>query len=358
MTHQELPSYDQAPAGALRFNTDSRKLEVYTGGPVGYGTLPNGQWMQVDSFTPAIATGGTRGVFGIVSPGYGNTLEYITISTTGNTTDFGDITRESGNQAALCSSATRGLCAGGIIAPAAAFTNVIDYVTISITGNAIDFGDLSTANRYQTALANSTRGIWAGSAGPIINTIEYVTIAVTGNAVDFGDLTVGRGISGTAASNTRGLIASGEASGPATSNVIDFITISTLGNAADFGDLTIPRYGASGCSNSTRGIFASGYAYNVPAAPTTAVYNVIDYVTISTLGNAQDFGDLTVARGHSFSVASSTRGVFAGGTLFPGTNNVIDYITIMSIGNAIDFGDLSAASSGSSGGMSNGHGGL
>ncbi|MHA2405082.1 MAG: hypothetical protein ACXADH_18970, partial [Candidatus Kariarchaeaceae archaeon] len=49
---QELPSYEQAPAGAIRFNTDSNKLEVYIGGPVGYGTLPNGQWMQVDNWSP------------------------------------------------------------------------------------------------------------------------------------------------------------------------------------------------------------------------------------------------------------------------------------------------------------------
>jgi hypothetical protein len=332
------------PSGALRFNSDSRKLEYYNGEA----------WWQIDSFTPDSATGGARGVFGIVSPSYGNTLEYITISTTGNSIDFGDITRVTGNQASLCSSATRGLCAGGVIAPAAAFTNIIDYVTISITSNAIDFGDLITANRYLTALANSTRGIFAGAAGPITNAIDYVTIAQTGNGIDFGDLSVSRGNSGAAASNTRGLIAGGEGG----TNVIDFITISTLGNAADFGDLLVTRYGVSGCSNSTRGLFASGYAYNVPAAPTTAIYNVIEYVTITTTGNALDFGDLTTARGHAFSLASSTRGVFAGGSLFPSISNVIDYVSIMSTGNAIDFGDLSAAAGASSGGMSNGHGGL
>ena len=91
--HNELPSYGQAPAGAIRFNTDSNKLEVYIGGPVGYGTLPNGQWMQVDNWSPENQTGGTRG---LVGGGYDsanrNDINYITIDTTGNAIDFGDLT--------------------------------------------------------------------------------------------------------------------------------------------------------------------------------------------------------------------------------------------------------------------------
>ena len=49
---QELPSLNQAPAGSIRFNTDSKKLEVYILGPVGFGTTPNGIWMEVDSWSP------------------------------------------------------------------------------------------------------------------------------------------------------------------------------------------------------------------------------------------------------------------------------------------------------------------
>ena len=60
----ELPSYNQAPAGSIRFNTDSKKLEVYILSPVGYGTTPNGIWMEVDSWSPDLQTGGTRALFG------------------------------------------------------------------------------------------------------------------------------------------------------------------------------------------------------------------------------------------------------------------------------------------------------
>ena len=57
---QELPSLNQAPAGSIRFNTDSKKLEVYILGPVDDGVTPNGIWMEVDSWSPQLQTGGTR----------------------------------------------------------------------------------------------------------------------------------------------------------------------------------------------------------------------------------------------------------------------------------------------------------
>ena len=69
--------------------------------------------------------------------------------------------------------------------------------------------------------------------------------------------------------------------------MIDFITISTLGNAADFGDLTDEYYGTSGTSNSIRGVFSAG-------GDTPGDVNTIFYITIATLGNALDFGDLTI----------------------------------------------------------------
>jgi hypothetical protein len=72
-----------------------------------------------------------------------------------------------------------------------AASNVIDFVTISSTGNASDFGDLTVARGGMGGLSSSTRGLtcrW--SADPSTNTIDYITIASTGNAVDFGDLII------------------------------------------------------------------------------------------------------------------------------------------------------------------------
>ena len=50
------------------------------------------------------------------------------------------------------------------------------------------------------------------------------------------------------------------------------------------------RYHA-GLSNQTRGLTAGGAGYPSPART-----NIIDFVTIASEGNAQDFGDLTQIR--------------------------------------------------------------
>jgi hypothetical protein len=66
-------------------------------------------------------------------------------------------------------------------------------VTIASTGNATDFGDLLSATSVMAGTSSSTRGIFAGgNSGTQTNVIQYITIATTGNATDFGDLTYAR----------------------------------------------------------------------------------------------------------------------------------------------------------------------
>jgi hypothetical protein len=85
----------------------------------------------------------------------------------------------------------RGLFGGGNTGSS---TNVIDYVTIASTGNATDFGDLTAARYGLAACSYSTRGLFGGgfTGSNNSNFIDYVTIASTGNAIYFGDLTVAR----------------------------------------------------------------------------------------------------------------------------------------------------------------------
>ena len=83
--------------------------------------------------------------------------------------------------------------------------------------------------------------------------------------------------------------------------------------------------------------------------------NTIQHVTISTTGNAKDFGDLYVGTSLSLNTCTSpTRIVLAGRQ---GPDNTIQYVTMATTGNAIDFGDLTVARQ-YTGGLSNGHGGL
>jgi len=292
---------------------------------------------------------GDRGIFGGGYPGsFINVIEYITISTTGNATDFGDLTSAKSYMGSTSNGAkNRGIFGGGY---PGSYTNVIEYITISTPGNAIDFGDLTIARNGVPATSNGTneRGVFGGgviNASTSVNAIDYITISTIGDAIDFGDLTVIRDhlASTSNGTNDRGIFAGGYNTSSTLFNIIDYITISTIGNATDFGDLNSVKYMLASTSNGTnnRGVFGGGLS--------GSSINVIEYITISTVGNATDFGDLTVARNGLGATSNGTneRGVFGGGyttssTLF----NIIDYITISTIGDATDFGDLTQAKRG------------
>ena len=129
----------------------------------------------------------------------------------------------------------------------------------------------------------------------------------------------------------RGLFAGGFISptGTARTNIIDFITISTLGNAQDFGDRTHVSDTCAGAASKTRGVIAGGYAGSET--------NIIEFVTIASQGDALDFGDLPSNRRNRDGCGDTVRGLFGGG--YPQSAQ-IDYITFESLGNEIDFGDL------------------
>ena len=303
--------------GSRLEETDTRKIYYYS-----Y------DWFELGTTIPFNAT---RGVFGGGSAT--NVMDYITIATTGNATDFGDLSAVNNNNASV-SSDTRGVFCGGEII--SSLSNVMEYITISTTGNTTDFGDLTVARRGVSGVSSDTRGVIAGGhSGSYSNVMDYITIASIGNATDFGDLSFGMFGAGGVSSDTRGVYGGGDQSGTLV-NVIQYITIASTGNSTDFGDLTVIREGAAGVSSGTRGVFGGGN--------TGSVSNVIDYITIATARNATDFGDLTVARRNPAGVSSATRGVFGGGST-GSHSDIIDYITIATIGNATDFGDLTVARS-------------
>ena len=334
----------EIPLGAMRFNSDSQKLEYF-----------NGEiWMQIHTFSPNL-DGGARGIWasGSFYTGSGQTainiIEYVTISTAGNAVDFGD-TSQQWKYNAGCASRTRGVTGGGISAAGTpVYSNTMEYITISSTGNTTDFGDLLSDNKvYPASLSSATRGIWGngGASGSKINTIGYATIASLGNCVDFGDTTQARSNSSGLSSPTRGIFAGGYT--PTEVKTIDYITIASTGNAQDFGDQTQGGQASAGSGSSTRGLI-----WGSVVAPK----NTIDFITISTTGNAIDFGDSLNELGYGNSCSSPIRSVRGGGQDGTATN-VIEYVSIATQGNAVDFGDLSTIDHRACGTYSNGHGGL
>ena len=121
----------------------------------------------------------TRGVFsGGTSPGI---TEYITIASKGNATtdalpyDSGTTTGASNSVKAIFET-----------------DKGIFSLNISSLGNQEYFGDLTTTREDASCASSPTRVCFAGgitpSPSPAVNIIDYVTIASTGNAIDFGDV--------------------------------------------------------------------------------------------------------------------------------------------------------------------------
>ena len=282
-----------------------------------------------------------------------SSIDLFNIQSQGNSIKFGSLQSGAifGNQ--MCASSTRGISGGGA---QPTIRNFLDFITIATESNSTDFGDLQSSKRDIGALSNQTRGIWTGgNPGSSPNTtdqIDFVTIATTGDASDFGNLTASMKEVQSTSSPTRGIMGGGNTV-PATINTIQFITIASTGNASDFGDLTRTASSLGAVSSGTRGVFANGGS------------NTIDFITIASAGNASDFGDSTLLRAQcTATMSNSIRGVFAGGYQ-PSPNstdtNTVDFITIATIGNASDFGDISRLNDSSNregGGCSDSHGGL
>ena len=308
-------------------------------------TIPVGPTEMRGGRGRGIAAGGTN-----PSGTYLNSIEYIEIATTGNAVDFGDLS-EVKKELTGASSSTRGVVIGGQKAqsPTVYATRGLEYVTISSGGGASDFGDLRSSYRVidSAGVTSNIRGFACGGVNtPTTNesqygrSIDYITIASLGDATKWAELShTGRQLNAGCESGTRGIIGGGYA-GPSPDNsavnTIQYITFASQGNSELFGSLTVARRNVIAVSDKTRGVFMGG----------TVGDNVIDYITIASLGNAIDFGDLTISGLVNGAPAqNTTRGVYMGGDPPSplSAQNTITYITIQSAGNATDFGDLITA---------------
>ena len=259
----------------------------------------------------ASSTRGVRGG-GYNTPTNSDTIDYVTIATTSNAIDFGNLT-QARHWVMGGGSQTRGIFGGGNagLSPNPN-SNVIDYITIASTGNAADFGDL--INSYTptigsgNAAASPTRLLFAGGSqdvpapATVQNVIQYVTIASTGDATDFGDLTDNKVRFGVCSSSTRALYGGAGGSDSAKTNSITYVTIATTGNTVDFGDRTVGVNNVAATSNSLRGVFIGGLG-----SPTSE--NHIDYVNIATTGNAADWGDSFYVLEHTSACSDSHGGI-------------------------------------------------
>ena len=327
--------------GMMRFNTDLNSMEFYNGN----------EWRQF-RYHLDVQNNGSRGY---VAGGYDGsaavkTIDLINISTLGNAVEFGDSTVGERNNVGRASSKIEGFTfSSGSDATILVFT-------LSTRGNSVGFGE-NNFSGTSTGLASATRALTVESSTSTSD-IDYIEMSTKGNAVDFGgDLSVARNECGAVSSATRGIVVGGGApSGTAPKAIMDFVTIASKGDAVTFGNLqqTKGQLGG-GVSDGVRGVVAGGYG-------TPLHKKEIDYMTIASEGNAIMFGDLQIARAEqAAATCNRIRGLFCGGATpsSPNKTNSIEFITISSTGAGQDFGDLTVARDRIGGGcISDSHGGL
>ena len=241
--------------GSLRFNTDLGNLEFYRGSILGWGEVQSSNY-ELDGGIRILACGGYS------SPAYLDTIDYFADAAPANAVDFGNLAQTTGGGPGGAASPTRGVFSGGYHpSPALTSLNVLQYITIATTGNTQDFGDMTTLRSHNAQANSSTRSVIATgynktpSTGSYDNqeTSEYYTFATLGNSVNFGDMIASTGYSPGGCSNCiRGLWSGGSA----IVNTIQYVSIATLGDAVDFGDLNSGVKGGwlGACSNGHGGL--------------------------------------------------------------------------------------------------------
>ena len=323
----------EIPLGAMRFNSDSQKLEYWNGSI----------WFQINT-EPSSLYGGE--VF-FTAGGSNKYTQTFNIVTGGEAINVGADQLVGIHSPAAVNSKTRGVTMGGRANPSPyPEQNVIQFFEFATKGDYADFGDLTESKGRNSGHGDPTRGISFGRQNGGSNIIEYITIPSTGNGTDFGDSTVAREMGAAFGNRTRGCYAGGNTPGDNRVNTVDYVTIQSLGNAVDFGDEQATVYSRGASSNSTRGVLSGGYG--------TPNDKLMELFTIHTTGNGVDFGELNRGGFGRSGTSSPITGLHASGT---GGTTDIEKITLATLGDSIDFGDLvEAATYGR--GMSASHGGM
>lgn len=302
----------------------------------------NGEFKEI-TVSPAAVNYGDRG-FTIGDDGTTDPtrIQYFNLASASNAADFGDLTVGVAEGAAA-SNGTKAFRMGGHNgASSPSHQNVIESWTTSTLGNSTDHGDLSAICHYCHGNSDGTTGINVlGYSNGYSDTIDRFTMASAGNATDHGNLTYARAYGGSSASvaSARMINWAGYNSAGGYHDDNDYITITTAGNAADFGDLAVPNHYCTGV-----GTGSGDRALQLGGKENTGsggyFSDRIQYNDLSTLGNATDAGNLLTTNGeHCAGMNNATHGFKAGG--YNGSYfNTIQRTVLATGANATDWGDL------------------
>ena len=301
------------------------------------GPLGSSQWMYKSGETidwggvRMINAGGTTGN-GNSAAGDANSIDYVNASgANADSADFGDLSAVRISLGAV-SSTGRVVFLGGN----PSYVNIMEYITPATTGNVTDFGDMSPGGAmHGHQVSSGIRGCFSYSRSGVSysDEIDYITIASTGNSSTFGDLDQGRGGPSGSSNGVRGLFWAGNINAtPAHNKYIQYITIASTGNATTFGNMVRIVTAHSACGNADRNISMGGH-YG-------SLQDTIEYVNPASTSDTSDFGNLLAASYMVQGAETAVRGLVSGGYGPVSYDNTIQYVTFATTGNATDFGNM------------------
>ena len=301
-----------------------------------------------------LAWGGTRSVIfgGNGATQYGGKLDttdyilYKTLASDSNTSTFGQMVTDRDIAKGSGSNVARAVVGGGNKVASETTTygiEEIDYITVGSTGNGTDFGNLvdSAGQGGFDGASNGTlcffNGGWDGTRN---DDMEYITIASTGNGTDAGNLEAATNGHSTSHGDSKYLIMGGYLGSGYPIDTVSENNFHTTNGATDYGSVGVVGMNKAAVACSTARVVCAG-GYTALDAWTRG--DQIHYFPIASSADSTDAGNLHTPMFDACGTSDGTRGEFYGGEHVDGVvHNEIQKITIASVGDATDVGDLTS----------------
>ena len=305
-------------------------------------TVPSlGDWKG----TRAIIIGGNH----YNAAGYGrsvDSIQYKTLTTDGNTSAFDDLSLPTHDAAGSGSNGTRIVYGGGRTYAASGSENhvTIEYMVAASTGSVADAGDLEVGSYAggRDGASNGTLCFFVGGSNGLQANMEQMTISSTSGAADAGDLQFGTSGDHCTSNGDSKFLIIGLGTAQAGKTAIDEHNFDTSASSTAYGNVATVGIGMSGSVCATnRVVTAGGFVSSGPYVLGTRMQ--FFPVASSADGDSSDEADLVVGVMAPCGTSDGTRGEFYGGEATSANNyqqNDIQKITIASLSNATDIGDL------------------
>jgi len=283
-------------------------------------------------------------------------VQQKTLASDANTSDFGDLAAAKDNAVGSGSNGTRVVMGGGRTSGVyPQHLQTIDYVTAAGSGAFGDAGDLQTGSQnggYQGA-SNGTLCFFVGGeiSGGNTARMEQMTISSTSGASTAGNLQFGVSSKHTTSNGDSKFLIIGLGTAEVGKTAIDIHSFATSGNSLAYGSVATVGIGRTAAVCATnRVVTAGGY---ISSGPTVRGRRMQFFPVASNAdGDTSNSADLVTGIASPGGTSDGIRGEFYGGSADGSAEdgehqNDIQKVTIASLANTTDVGDLTTVDSAS-----------